>query len=365
MALRYLTPLIAVVWLCCGAHVAVGSWQVDVSSGFRAPPKQTVIKNSRPVYSLAVSPDGKMLVAHLRGIKTKTRRGSTYLGGSVKVWSLPHPRLVKTLGSSSMQPSEKSRVRLMYYSSAFAITPDSKMIVLGGGPESTGLERRWKIPVLSLPGGEFVKALERGAVASDETSSALAITPNGELVAGGFSDNAIELWSLTSGQHLATLNGHSSAVEALIISADGRVLVSASNDKTIKLWSLPDGRLITTLVGHTDGVNALALRVDGKILASGSDDKTINLWELREGRIAATLRGHTEELSCMAISPDGLLLASGAYDKTVKLWSLPEGRLLATLRGHTDMVNALTITPDGKFLISGGQEGAIILWALK
>lgn len=70
---------------------------------------------------------------------------------------------------------------------------------------------------------------------------------------------------------------HTDGINALAISPDGKLLASGSGDKTIKLWSLPEGALIKTLKGHTDSVLVLAISPDGKRLASGSADKTICL----------------------------------------------------------------------------------------
>ncbi len=67
-------------------------------------------------------------------------------------------------------------------------------------------------------------------------------------------------------------------VKAIALSPDGTLLASGSSDHTVKLWSLPDGQLCHTLVGHTREVNAVAFTADSQILISGSRDRTIKLW---------------------------------------------------------------------------------------
>jgi WD40 repeat protein len=69
-------------------------------------------------------------------------------------------------------------------------------------------------------------------------------------------------------------------VNALAISPDGQVLASGSADKTIKLWHLATGQLIRTLKGHLSSVNSIAISPDGETLVSGSADKTIKLWRV-------------------------------------------------------------------------------------
>jgi WD40 repeat protein len=57
---------------------------------------------------------------------------------------------------------------------------------------------------------------------------------------GGWPDNTIRLWDLTSGTETACLAGHSGQVNALAALPDGR-LVSGSGDRTIRLWDLTSG----------------------------------------------------------------------------------------------------------------------------
>jgi len=95
------------------------------------------------------------------------------------------------------------------------------------------------------------------------------------------------LWSLPEGELLNTLKGHTEWVNALAISPDGKLLASGSQDGTIKLWSLPEGVSLKTLERHTYWINALAISPDGKLLVSGSGDNTIKLWSLPGGELMA------------------------------------------------------------------------------
>jgi WD40 repeat protein len=110
---------------------------------------------------------------------------------------------------------------------------------------------------------------------------------------------------------------HTGAVAAVAISPDGKLLASGSLDKTIKLWSLPGGALIKTLSGHTANVRAVAISPDSTLLISGGEDKIIQFWSLPDGVLLNTLAEHTASVSALAVSPDGKVLASGSWDKTV------------------------------------------------
>jgi hypothetical protein len=172
----------------------------------------------------------------------------------------------------------------------------------------------------------------------------------------------IELsWLIQPG---ATLQGHTSWINALAISPDGRILASGSLDRTVRLWGLPGGRVLTTLRGHTASIESLAMSPDGRVVASGGWDHTVRLWSLPEGRLLTTLQGHAAPVESLAMSPDGQILASGGRDSTVLLWNLTARRLLTSLKGHVETIGGLSISPDGRVLVSGSKDRTIRLWSL-
>jgi hypothetical protein len=121
----------------------------------------------------------------------------------------------------------------------------------------------------------------------------------------------------------------------------GALLASGSVDKTIKLWSLPSGDLMATLIGHQDRILSLAISPDATLLASGSGDKTVRLWSLPDGRLLKTVQGHQDRVNCVAITPDPLkgrgggLLISASADGTIRLWSLAAGEPVTCLADPT------------------------------
>jgi len=158
---------------------------------------------------------------------------------------------------------------------------------------------------------------------------------------------------------MTTPGGHNGSILALAISPNGKILASGSEDTTIKLWNLPEGTLIKMLETHNE-VAALAISPDGKLLASGVGNN-IMLWSFPEGNLIRTLRGSWIEY--VDISPNGKLLVSRGRTEdryvTITLWSLPEGDRIKMIKG-----DYLAISPDGTLLVTGGTDKTIKLWNL-
>lgn len=202
--------------------------------------------------------------------------------------------------------------------------------------------------------------------------TAIALNPNGTLLASGSSDKTIKLWTLPQGELLHTIpgrslwsnTGHGDRVSTVVFAPDGLTFISGSDDGTIKVWDVASRKLAASLPSHGWDISVLAVSDTGKILASGGGDGVIYLWDLQTYEPIGSLDKHRDRISALILSPDGRILISGSYDKTIRIWDLMNGGLLNTLKGHGDRISALAVTPDWYTLVSGSWDRTLRIWDL-
>ncbi|GAB1545478.1 NB-ARC domain-containing protein [Scytonema sp. NUACC21] len=338
-------------------------------------------ENLSYVFSLAMSPDGKLLATgdshgtitlwqivdgqqrlawegHKGWIRSVSfsADGQTLISGGedqvIKLWDVSNGHCRQTF---------KGHTRAVW-SVAIARQPDSNIsysqILVSGSADQT--VKLWDVNT-----GQCLRTFH------GHTSWIWSVTlnPNGTYLASGSDDQTVKLWDVNTGQCLKTFNGHKNKVWSVKFSADGKTLVSASADRTVKLWEVETGQNIKTLQGHMGCVWCVDCSSDRKTLASSSNDKTIKLWDINTGQCFKTLQGHTNGIRSLVFSSDGQILSSSDEDQTVKLWDVRTGDCLRTFRGYGNGVWGIALSPQDNphtssraTLASGGEDQTVKLW---
>ncbi|KAJ2556796.1 Transcription initiation factor TFIID subunit 5 [Coemansia sp. RSA 1933] len=227
---------------------------------------------------------------------------------------------------------------------------------------------------------------------SNNALNCAAVSEDLSLLAGGFSESYIKIWSLkheplrgfASNFYPASVNsmddaealrdkttddcrkliGHSGPVFGLDMSFDSKYLLSASEDKTARLWSLETFTNVVCYKGHNYPIWDVSFAPQGFYFATASHDRTARLWSCDHIYALRIFAGHLSDVNCVRFHPNSKYVVTGSCDKTVRLWDVQRGSCVRVFTGHTGSVDTVAISPDGRIMASAGEDQTVNVWDL-
>ena len=207
------------------------------------------------------------------------------------------------------------------------------------------------------------------------------VSAEGLLVAAGYANGSIRLWS-SSGDTFAPKLPHAAGVVLVGFLPEARHVLSVDAEGVVRVWDLtpavppvqvsrpftwigsfsPDGRRIVLGTGstsfpslgyatvvdavtfetlvpplrHGGNVRSAAFSADGRLIATASDDGSARLWDAATGEAVSGPLKDSRQVKEVVLSPDGqrLLTLGFAADveaRPASLWDVSSGRVLATV----------------------------------
>jgi WD40 repeat protein len=141
----------------------------------------------------------------------------------------------------------------------------------------------------------------------------------------------------------AMLKAHRQEVLCLRFNAHHQTFITGGNEHAIHVWSISSYQQLARLEGHSAPVTCLAL--DGNFLLSGAEDGVVHVWDLHSYMALATLKVHQAAVESLCVVPENGLLLSCSTDRSVRVWDYGLGRevLLAVNRSDFPVIQAVTI----------------------
>ncbi|KAJ3350356.1 hypothetical protein HDU83_009740 [Entophlyctis luteolus] len=195
----------------------------------------------------------------------------------------------------------------------------------------------------------------------DDIVSSVEFVPPGDFLVSASKDKTIKVWEVATGYCMRTIYGHTEFVRMVTPTSDGRLLASCSNDhvsvsssavseaalaqiaffgQTIQVSSLSTGETVSTITGHSHVVECVAFAPFeacrtilktlnnggeakvGQFVASGSRDNSIRIWDSESGACVFVLTGHNNWVRSLQFHPNGKFLISASDDKSMRVWDL-------------------------------------------
>ncbi len=151
----------------------------------------------------------------------------------------------------------------------------------------------------------------------------LCFSPDGRTLGVGCSAGVVQLYDARTWQEKAVLRGGDpQIVSAMAFSPDGQLLATNGGGWRVSVWEVASGQLRRRIERKESMMDALAFSPGGRHLAVAGTDRAVSIYDVAVGQVVHTFRGHDAWISCLAFTPGGHRLISGSQDTTALVWDL-------------------------------------------
>jgi serine/threonine protein kinase/DNA-binding beta-propeller fold protein YncE len=225
-------------------------WQADTGQL-----TATLQNPGRANYSIAFSPDGRLLVA---GSQT----------GRIYLWDVAAGQARSTPDTGLQDPGGKS-----VYGAAFS--PDGRLLATG---DTNGKTYLWNVAAGKLT-GTFTNPISQGLYD-------VAFSPDGKLLAvsdsTGDAGGVVYLWDVATGRLVASLYPLDSGnIADIAFSPDGRFLAGADTVGTVMLWNVATHASIAALLTPAKQLIGVAFSPDGNSMAATGTNGNTFVWNMK------------------------------------------------------------------------------------
>jgi WD40 repeat protein len=237
-------------------------------------------------------------------------------------------------------------------------------------------------------------ALGQRAVLADSGINDVAISDDGQVVAGAREAGPVGIWG-ARGQEGAAVEWDTDGARSVALSASGTTLLIGTTAGALA-GPLRSGRpvLVSSYPGST-----VQLSVDGSVALAAADTGEATLRRLDEGQqvdlptafeaaldptgeraLVGQVDGQVALVSpgaqpdwllgrgtpavSLGFSSDGRLVAAAKLDGTITVWQAAGATPLTELRGSSASTLRIAFSPDGRQLASGDGDGTVRVWSL-
>jgi WD40 repeat protein len=294
------------------------------------------------VYALAMSPDGKYIVAGCYGYYDEQTEEFFYF---INIYDFENGALVRQIVSPF-------GVR-----DPIAVSPDNKYIT-----SWTCFSGEDTIHIWNFKSGKLHKTIP------EEGINSFALSPDGEYLVSGNYKGVVNIYGFPDGKLIRSFTDILSYIHLVKVSPDSRYIAAffgGYNKKPngFKIWELETGKLMMDIKDRV--IYSAAFTPDSKQIVAHHRDpesEVIEIWNIQTGGLVKTIEWSLN-LSPLVVNPDGSYLI-GCSVQYLTVIDIETGELLALHDYHTGTINSLCISPDGNYLLTGSEDCTIRLWEM-
>lgn len=187
----------------------------------------------------------------------------------------------------------------------------------------------------------------------------LALSPDGQRIAGTTSQGAAYLWSLDSGEELGKLNTNTPNLFQVDFDSSGRTVMTA-NPTALWLWDGMTGQPL--LSPFNSGNLAGRFSPDGNSLLTFASSGLAQVFKVKTGEQTAEIV-HGGRWVRGVFSPDGRNVVTAGDDLLVHIWRWKDSVRDRDLEFKLDdRPKDLRFSPDGKILLAFTPSGTSYVW---
>ena len=312
------------------------------------------------------------------------------------------PGAVERLGSSRIRVAGS-----VIPATAMAFAPDGKKLLAAGVGNVVLHDLEGKAGPLEL---QLPNKAARNKSEEKSKPNHIAVSSDGNRIAGGWDDGVVCLWDTSTGKLLWQRDGHELSVSSVaFMFGDKELVTTGSYDGAMHWWNVADGKRKGTFAVDADKAifqrrhlmpapclttvfcdrgrlweeYELATRQvrrelavdgyletsspDGRFFLTASEDcyRLIEAFSGKSQRIFGWIdveRPHYNRGCRARFSPNSRMIAGVAGKDVVHVWDRDTGTVLASLAGHPRGAVAVAFAPDGKRIATSANDGTVLLW---
>lgn len=204
---------------------------------------------------------------------------------------------------------------------------------------------------------------EIGRIAYVPAIAAIALSPDGALLAAGEPSGHIRLYDTLTGKQSRDLALGLPPLRGLAFSADGSTVLAATADSHLGV-SRVDGTTSSVVYDAGQSIAALAVHPTNPVINAALADGSLYWWDAVSGSQNGAVDTHPAPVTVVGFSPDGRWMVSADASGTVFIWSVETGEWDHLLEGADSGIASVAFSADGRRLAAGQDSGSVRIWTV-